>query len=115
MSYAEIGRRVRALRLERNMTQARLGKVLGTTQTAVSEVERGNRGLTVQQLVKLSRALGASPDEILGTGNGSRDEGRPRDARLLRRLRQVEGLPEAQLQAVLKLLDGVLEVHAERR
>ena len=67
ISKQEIGDRVRALRLAREMTQAQLADILGTRHTNVSGIERGMRGLTIQQLVKLARALDVSPAEILDT------------------------------------------------
>lgn len=109
ISYRDIGARVRTLRQERDLTQTELAKILGTTQTAVSEIERGNRGLTVQQLVKLSRALKTSPDGILGEENGHQP--RPKSAKILRRLHRVEQLPEPQQDAVLKIIDGVIKAH----
>jgi transcriptional regulator with XRE-family HTH domain len=112
ISYGEIGERVRALRLAHDLTQTQLAKILGTSQTALSEMERGNRGLTVQQVVKLARALKATPNDILGEGKRQRGNGsRPRDVRILRRLHRIEGLPEGQRLAVLKLLDGIIEAH----
>ncbi len=115
ISYKDIGERVRALRLASNRTQTQLAKVLGTTQTALSEVERGNRGLTVQQVVKISKALKVTPNDILGEGKRQRPASRPHDARVLRRLSRIEKLPDAQRQAVLKILDGIIEAHAGRR
>jgi transcriptional regulator with XRE-family HTH domain len=109
VSFREIGLRIRTLRQQKDLTQTELAKLLGTGQTAVSEVERGNRGLTVQQLVKLTRVLKVSPNQILGEGVQS--EQHPRTARLLRRLRRVEQLPEDQQDAVVKLIDGVLRAH----
>lgn len=109
ISYGEIGARVRTLRQEKDLTQTELAKTLGTTQTAVSEIEHGNRGLTVQQLVKLARALKTSPDAILGERNGH--VVRPRSAKILRRLHRIEQLPNAQQDAVLKVIDEVLKAH----
>lgn len=111
ISYAEIGERVRALRQRAGLTQVRLAKMLGTSQAALSQIERGSRGLTVQQVVKLGRALKATPNEILGDGKRVRRSERPRNSRITRRLYRIEKLPEAQQQAVLKLLDGVIQAH----
>ena len=112
ISYRDIGERVRALRLAHDLTQAQLARLLGTSQTALSETERGNRGLTVQQVVKISRALKVTPNDILGDGRRQRSNGaRPRDSRILRRLHRIERLPEAQRQAVLQLLDGIIKAH----
>lgn len=113
ISYTEIGERVRALRERAGLTQVRLAKMLGTSQAALSQVERGSRGLTVQQVVKLARTLKATPNEILGDGRRARRSERPRNSKIVRRLYRIEKLPEAQQQAVLKLLDGILEAHAQ--
>jgi transcriptional regulator with XRE-family HTH domain len=108
VSFREVGARVRALRQQGDLTQTELAELLGTKQTAVSEIERGKRGLTVQQVVKLAQALKVTPNDILGNDG---QHPRPRSARLLRRLHRVEQLPEDQQAAVLKLLDGVLKAH----
>jgi transcriptional regulator with XRE-family HTH domain len=113
ISYKDIGRRVRDIRLANGLTQAKLAKLLGTSQTALSELERGNRGLTVQQVVKLTRALGVTPNEVLGEGKRERPQRRPSDARVMRRLYRLEQLPEPQRLAVLKVLDGIIEAHGK--
>jgi transcriptional regulator with XRE-family HTH domain len=111
VSYAEIGQRLRELRERQGLTQVKLAKALGTSQAALSQVEHGSRGLTVQQVVKLARVLGATPNEILGEGKRARPNGRPKSTRILRRLYRIERLPESQQQAVIKLLDGIIEAH----
>ena len=50
ISKKELGRRLRAARQARGMTQVELAEALGTYQTVVSAIERGARGLTVQQV-----------------------------------------------------------------
>jgi transcriptional regulator with XRE-family HTH domain len=108
LSHKEIGARLRELRKARDMTQAELAKVLGTQQTAISQVEIGHRGLTVQQVVKLAKALKVSTDAILGPTNGASDV-LPKDRKLIRRLRQIEKLPRAERQALLKTIDAFLK------
>lgn len=113
VSFKAIGDRVRALRERSDLTQTQLAKKLGTSQTAVSEVERGRRGLTIHQVVRLAKAMKATPNEILGDGKRERTVSpRPSSSRILRRLYRIEQLPEAQQQVVLKLLDSILEVHS---
>lgn len=113
ISYAEIGKRVRELRERQGLTQTKLAKTLGTSQAALSQVEHGSRGLTVQQVVKLARVLGATPNEILGDGKRERPSGRPKSGRLLRRLYRIEKLSETQQQAIVKLLDGIIAAHGK--
>lgn len=114
VSFKDVGRRVRELRIAADLTQAQLAKTLGTTQTALSEIERGNRGLTVQQVVKLSRALKTSPNEILGESQNGR-QSEPTSPRLLRRLRRLERLPKIQQDAILKVLDSLLKAQEGTR
>ena len=109
LSRKEIGARLRSLRQTRDMTQVQLAKVLGTQQTAVSQVELGNRGLTIQQVVKLAKALHVSTDAILGPTNGTAHDELPKDRRLLRRLRQIEQLPRVERQALLRTIDAFLK------
>jgi transcriptional regulator with XRE-family HTH domain len=59
VSRKQIGERLRYLRVERGISQVALAEALGTYQTSVSAIERGARGVTVQQLVKLASALDA--------------------------------------------------------
>lgn len=109
LSRREIGARLRALRKTRDMTQVELAKILGTQQTAISQVELGNRGLTIQQVVKLAKALRVSTDAILGPTNGAAHDELPKDRRLLRRLRKIEQLPRAERQALLRTIDAFLK------
>ena len=108
MSRSEIGSRIRALREQRRLTQAELATTLGTHQANVSQIERGIRGLTLQQTVKLARALHISPDKLLGVGKDDGKPVAPRNEKLMRRVRRVEQLPREQQEAVVKILDGFL-------
>ena len=107
LSKKEIGQRIRAIREERGLSQVELAEVLGTYQTVVSAIERGVRGLTVQQVVKLATALDASPDRILGR-TGSQSEPGLKDRRFLRRLQKIERLPKRDQQALLRTIDAFL-------
>jgi transcriptional regulator with XRE-family HTH domain len=100
---------MRVLRERRGLTQAELANTLGITQSNVSDMERGVRGLTVHQVVKLAKALRVSADEILSGPNGSDGGKGPRSLKLLRRLRRIEQLPEPRQRAVLKVLDALLD------
>ena len=73
LSRKQIGQRLRALRQARDMTQVQLAAILGTQQTAISQVELGHRGLTVQQVVKLAHALQVPRERVLiVAGRGDR-------------------------------------------
>lgn len=115
LSKAEIGGRVRALRQAMDMSQAKLAKAIGTHAPNVSMIERGLRGVSLQQVVKLSKALKVSPEEILG-GKGSkrRRKTAPPSPKLLRRLERIQSLPKPKQTALLDLLDAYLDKHTGR-
>jgi transcriptional regulator with XRE-family HTH domain len=109
-SKKEVGARIRALRQARGMTQIDLAEALGITQSNLSAIERGARGLTVHQVVKLAQALRATTDEILAPSKAAPQNGRDvlQDRRFLRRLQKVGELPERDQQALLRTLDAFL-------
>ena len=109
ISKEEIGQRLRALRLAREMTQAQLAEVLGIPSTNVSGIERGARGISVQQLVKLARALDVAPAQILGeTPKKSR---RGANGHLPRRFERIKALPRTKQRVLHELIDAFLDKH----
>lgn len=110
----EVGQRVRAIREARDITQVRLAEILGIDQSNISAIERGVRSLTIHQVVKLSKALKVSTDEILLPPNGARQKRVLASVKVLRRLQRIESLPEGKQRAVLKVLDALLEQQGAR-
>lgn len=60
-----VAARVRALRVERDITQAGLGAILGLDHTAVSRIEAGQRGLAMPELARIAEHFGVSADFVL--------------------------------------------------
>jgi transcriptional regulator with XRE-family HTH domain len=112
ISKTEIGQRLRALRQAREMTQAELAGILGTRHTNISGVERGVRGLTIQQVVKLARALQVSPAEIIGEEHG---RARRRNGYLPRRFERIQSLPRSKQRVLFEIIDAFLEKHVSQR
>lgn len=109
ISKQEIGQRLRALRLARGMTQVQLAQVLGIPHTNVSGIERGARGITIQQLVKLARALHVPPAEILD-GYPTKKSRTP-NGHLPRRFERIRGLPRAKQRVLHEIIDAFLDKH----
>jgi transcriptional regulator with XRE-family HTH domain len=105
-----VGARIRSLREARALTQVEIAKALGITQSNVSAIERGARSLTVHQVVKLSKALGASADDILSPAKAAQapPTGVLADRRFLRRLQKLDRLTPRDQQALLRTLDAFL-------
>jgi len=104
----KIGARIRALRERKGWSQGKLAERLKAHPQNVSQIERGARGVSLQQVVRLARILEVSTDEILG--EREQDSGLGSDRRLLRRLRRIQELPPKRRDALLKMIDGALSM-----
>ena len=62
----EFSTNLRALRIERGMSQRALGEVLGFTDVAVSHWEARNKEPSYETLVKIAKYFGVSLDYLLG-------------------------------------------------
>jgi transcriptional regulator with XRE-family HTH domain len=113
VSKTEIGARVRLLRQQQGLTQVELAARLDMTQSNLSAIERGARGVTVHQVVRIAKALRASTDEILLHGEAPEPTRRPKK-RLMKRLQRIEELPDRDQRIVLQLLEGLVMRHQER-
>ena len=63
------GERVKTVRKSKEMTMEEFGKRLGVTRTAISNIEKGYRGLTEQMLKSICREFSVV-EELLRTGDG---------------------------------------------
>lgn len=64
-----IGRRVRALRLEKNLSLADLAAKAGISIGALSQIERGMSSLRVRVIWPLAAALDVEPSALIADGN----------------------------------------------
>lgn len=60
------GSRVRTLRTQQGMSLAALAAATNIDKSHLSKMERGERGLSLQQAVAIARALGVSSTAISG-------------------------------------------------
>ena len=62
---ARIGTALRAARLQRNLNQSDLARIAGVSASAISQAERGQRGLSLETVLGLSTGLNVTLDELL--------------------------------------------------
>lgn len=62
----DLGAQIKALREQRQITQAAFGKALGVDQSTVSRIEDGSRPLTARELASASSVLGITIGALLG-------------------------------------------------
>ena len=65
IDFITIGKRIRACRKDKRMTQENLGKATGVTTSFISHVERGSRIPSVDTLFKIAKVLSVSVDMLL--------------------------------------------------
>jgi transcriptional regulator with XRE-family HTH domain len=102
------GPQLAQIRKARGLTQTELGQKLGVSQRVVAYYEQADAQPPGPLLLDLAQALQVSTDELLGRRPLKTPGPSPKTARLLKRLQQVESLPRADQQAVLKFVDALL-------
>ncbi|HEY6276725.1 MAG TPA: helix-turn-helix domain-containing protein [Streptosporangiaceae bacterium] len=65
-AVARVGAALRAYRLRRELSQSDLARLAGVSPSAISQVERGERGLSLETLFALAGRLNITLDELLG-------------------------------------------------
>lgn len=60
-----IGKRIKALRIEKQFTQIQLSDKLGIEDSALRRIESGRTNPTLKTLVKISEALGINLSELV--------------------------------------------------
>ena len=66
LDYLTIGRRIHRLRKRADITQQILAEKIGTSTAYISQLERGAKGISIENLVNIANALGVTADTILG-------------------------------------------------
>ncbi len=61
----EVGKRIHQLRKMRGMTQAELGRLMGLTQNTISNLEKGLRKVSTEELPRFAQALGVTVNQLV--------------------------------------------------
>ena len=62
---SQIGSSIRALRKEKGWNQEKLAEMSGINDKEVSHIEQGRRNITIDTLVKISKALEVNIESII--------------------------------------------------
>ena len=65
MDYKRLGERIREERLHLHLTQAQLAEAIDISDTYMGSIERGERSLTLDTLVRLVNRFGVTVDYLL--------------------------------------------------
>jgi transcriptional regulator with XRE-family HTH domain len=73
MDYKRLGKRIREERLRLHLTQAQLAEDIDISDTYIGAIERGERSLTLDTLVRLVNRLGVTVDYLLSDSVSDND------------------------------------------
>ena len=73
MDYKRLGIRIREERKRLNLTQAQLAEAVDISDTYMGAIERGERSLTLDTLVRLVNRLGVTVDYLLADSVADND------------------------------------------
>jgi transcriptional regulator with XRE-family HTH domain len=108
-----VGQRLARLRKERGFTQVELAEQLGTRQTLITAYETDRRALSAEMAVHLAIALDVSTDDLLHP-NAKKKTAKKPSLKIVRRMEQIEKLPESKQSFILSALDSMLRGAAAR-
>lgn len=74
MDYIKLGQRVREERLKLNLTQEKLAESVDISNSYMGQIERGERSLTLDTLVRLVNRLGITIDYLLQDYTNTNDD-----------------------------------------
>lgn len=99
MDYKRLGERIRQERLRLNLTQAQLAEAIDISDTYMGAIERGERSLTLDTLVRLVNRLGVTIDYLLA------DSVSDSDTNILNQFKQItDGQPMERKQMAINVL-----------
>ena len=61
----KFGKRVKEIRLKKEMSQAGLAKILGVHPTYISGIERGVRNMSLKNIDRIAKALGVKIQDLM--------------------------------------------------
>lgn len=105
----EIGKRIRQIREEKEMTRDQLAERAEITSKFLYELENGKKGLSANTLLKIANALSCSCDYILlGVKRGDGNYGSENLDRQL-----LKGFNEKQCEIISEIFQLLLELNEE--
>lgn len=102
MDYNALGKRIREERKRLNLTQAELAEAIDISDTYMGAIERGERSLTLDTLVRLVNRLGVTVDYMLSESVSDSD------SNIMEQFKQIiDGQPMNRKQMAIQILRTV--------
>lgn len=104
MNFLALGMRIKNKRLSKNLTQEQLAEMVELSAVYIGQIERGERKMTIETLVKLANALDSSVEELL---NDSTKENT--NSKLQELLNVAKGLNNSDLDKAINILKAMCD------
>ncbi len=98
------GQKISFIRKEKKISQAQLGKISGISGDIIGKYERDEMKPSINTAKKLANSLEASLDYLVGEG-----ELKVLDKKTLKRLNDIEALPEQDKTHIFYTLDNLIK------
>ena len=106
MDYKRLGERIREERKRLNLTQAQLAEAIDISDTYMGAIERGERSLTLDTLVRLVNRLGVTVDYMLS------DSVSDNDSNIMEQFKQItDGQPLERKQMAINVLRTIFSYY----
>ena len=100
----DIGSKIITLRKKFNISQSELAKRVDVSRTIIGNYERNENTPSIDILLKIAKEFNVSVDYLIGEGELS-----SYDKEVLKRINDIEHLPEEDKQHVFYLIDNVVK------
>lgn len=110
---AQIGARIRALRMDRKMSQQELGELLGVSFQQVQKYEKGVNRVSAVRLNQIATALHTTMEQLSGFGGGPQIEAFEFDIESYKLAKAFSRLPDHLKSKFRNLIHSIVEPPTE--
>ncbi|BBL69819.1 hypothetical protein MoryE10_04250 [Methylogaea oryzae] len=118
MDMKTLGERIKRAREERRLTQKQLGEMVGIDQAHISRLERGEKGMAIDSLAAIAKALHVSLSDIMEDAKEGADAARTRDGisdEAMEFAKAFDSLPPNQRAALRQVAKALVDAAEEQR
>ena len=110
ISNEKIGKRIALIRKERGMSQLELAEKIGISRKLVTDYETGRIRIFDEMILRFAIALKVTSDTLLGLKDFNYEKPLP-SLRVMRRMKEIDNLPEIKKKFILKALDDLIRAN----
>lgn len=103
---ASFGKKLRECREDKNLSQQDLAKTLKTSHSVIGRYERDEMSPSIEAVKKLAAVLDTTVGYLLGE---AKEEKILKDTAMLKRLNDINALPDKDKEHILYTLDGLIK------